>query len=379
MTKKIAILGSTGSIGTSALQVIQHLGPDYQVVALAASANIDLLQEQIAQFHPECIAVYDEKKAEELRKRLPGITILHGDEGIHAVATHSSADLVLSAISGTYGIGPTFAAVNAGKNIALANKEALVSGGSLLMELAKMKKVSIFPVDSEHSALFQCLQSNPKESVSRLILTASGGPFRTFEMEQLKTITPEQALNHPNWSMGPKVTIDSSTLMNKGLEVIEAHWLFDIPFDQLDVVIHPQSIIHSLVEYKDGSMLAQMSVPTMLVPIQYALTFPERRPGLLKPFDFIRHGKLEFSCPDLLKFRALKLAFDAIKEGGSLPCYMNAANEVLVYRFLKKEIGWLEIAEKLESLMNQHEKVKISSLDEIVMIDNQARTEAALI
>lgn len=379
MKKKIAILGSTGSIGTSALQVIQHLGPDYQVVALAASSNIDLLQEQIAQFHPECIAVYDEKKAEELRKRLPGRTILHGDEGIHAVATHSSADLVLSAISGTYGIGPTFAAVNAGKNIALANKEALVSGGSLLMELAKKKKVSIFPVDSEHSALFQCLQSNPKESVSRLILTASGGPFRTFEMEQLRTITPEQALNHPNWSMGPKVTIDSSTLMNKGLEVIEAHWLFDIPFDQLDVVIHPQSIIHSLVEYKDGSMLAQMSVPTMLVPIQYALTFPERRPGLLKPFDFIRHGKLEFSCPDLLKFRALKLAFDAIKEGGSLPCYMNAANEVLVYRFLKKEIGWLEIAEKLESLMNQHEKVKISSLDEIVMIDNQARTEAALI
>lgn len=379
MTKKIAILGSTGSIGTSALQVIRHLGPDFQVVALAASSNIDLLQEQIEQFNPQCIAVYDEKKAQELRKRLPGKTILHGDEGINACATCSEADLVLSAISGTYGIGPTFAAVNAGKNIALANKEALVSGGSLLMDLAKKKKVNIFPVDSEHSALFQCLQANPKESVRRLILTASGGPFRNFEMEQLKSITPEQALKHPNWNMGQKITIDCSTLMNKGLEVIEAHWLFDIPFEQLEVVIHPQSLIHSLVEYKDGSMLAQMSEPTMLVPIQYALTFPERRPGLLKPFDFIRHGKLEFSCPDLLKFKALKLAFDAIKEGGSLPCYMNAANEVLVYRFLRKEIGWLEIAEKLESLMNQHEKIRIASLDEIVMIDNQARTEAALI
>lgn len=379
MTKKIAILGSTGSIGTSALQVIQHLGPEYEVVALAASSNVDLLQKQIEQFHPQCVALFDEEKAKELRKRLPGKSILHGIEGVNQAATWPEADLVLCAISGTFGIRPAFEAVAAGKTVALANKEALVSGGSLLMDLAKKMKVSILPVDSEHSALFQCMQSQPVSSVSRLILTASGGPFRNFSMEQLKTITPEQALKHPNWSMGQKVTIDSSTLMNKGLELIEAHWLFGVPLEKIEVVIHPQSLIHSLVEYRDGSMLAQISEPTMLVPIQYAITYPERRAGLLKPFDFIRHGKLEFSCPDFLKFKALQLAFNAIKEGKSLPCYMNAANEVLVYRFLRKEIGWLDIAGKLETLMEKHEKMDIASLEEIVMIDNQARIEAATI
>lgn len=377
--KSISILGSTGSIGTSALEVIRHLGPEYQVTALAACSNIDLLQEQIKEFRPKLVAVFDEDKAVELKMRLPNQQIIGGQEGILAAAAQPEANVVLSAISGTIGMAPTFEAVKAGKVLALANKEALVSGGSLLIDLAKKKNVPILPVDSEHSALFQCLQGNSIQSVNRLILTASGGPFRSFNLEELRAVTPEKALKHPNWSMGRKITIDSSTLMNKGLEVIEAHWLFGIPLDKIEVVVHPQSIIHSLVEYVDGSMLAQMSEPTMIVPIQYALTYPERKAGLLKPFDFIRHGKLEFSCPDLVKFRALKLAYDAIREGQSLPCYMNAANEVLVYRFLNHEIGWLEIAEKLETLMQKHEKTPVASLEEIVVIDNQARREAETI
>ncbi|MFV0339463.1 MAG: 1-deoxy-D-xylulose-5-phosphate reductoisomerase [Parachlamydiaceae bacterium] len=377
--KSISILGSTGSIGTSALEVIRHLGPEYQVTALAACSNIDLLQEQIKEFRPKLVAVFDEDKAVELKMRLPNQQIISGLEGILAAAAQPEANVVLSAISGTIGMAPTFEAVKAGKVLALANKEALVSGGSLLIDLAKKKNVPILPVDSEHSALFQCLQGNSIQSVNRLILTASGGPFRSFNLEELRAVTPEKALKHPNWSMGRKITIDSSTLMNKGLEVIEAHWLFDVPLDKIEVVVHPQSIIHSLVEYVDGSMLAQMSEPTMIVPIQYALTYPERKLGLLKPFDFIRHGKLEFSCPDLVKFRALKLAYDAIREGQSLPCYMNAANEVLVYRFLNHEIGWLEIAEKLETLMQKHEKTPVASLEEIVVIDNQARREAETI
>lgn len=379
MSKKIAILGSTGSIGTSTLQVIDHLGEDYQVSSLVAHSNIDLLEAQVKKYKPATVAVYDLIAAQKLEKRLPGHKILKGPEGIIEAAAGGEADIVVSAIAGTLGLAPTIAAIEAGKTIALANKEALVSGGKYVVELAKSKGVSLIPVDSEHSALFQCLQGNRQQDIRRLILTASGGPFRSHSLEQLRTITPEQALKHPNWSMGPKVTIDSSTLMNKGLELIEAYWLFQVPLEQIEVVIHPQSVIHSMVEYTDGSMLAQMSEPSMLVPIQYALTYPARREGILKPFDFIRYQKLEFSYPDFSKFRALALAIDAIKKGQSYSCFMNAANEVLVGRFLKGEFGWLQIAEKLETLMDRHDPQPLHSLEQILTVDNMARAQAALI
>lgn len=379
MNKKIAILGSTGSIGKSALKVIANLGPPYEVVALAAHSNIDLLEEQMRAFRPKLVAVFDEKKAAALRQRIAGVEILSGMEGLEAVASFDAADICLSAISGTMGLKPTIAAVRAKKTIALANKEALVSGGKLVMQLVKENGVRILPVDSEHSALFQCLLGNDIAAVRRLILTASGGPFRNMDKEQLARVTVEQALAHPNWAMGPKVTIDSSTLMNKGLEVIEAHWLFGLPCNQIDVVIHPQSIIHSMVEYVDGSMMAQMGVPDMVVPIQFSLTFPERKPGLMKPFDFIRHGTLEFTSPDLDRFRCLHLAFAAIKQGESMPCYLNAANETLVNRFMKKEFSWPEIGTKLEQLMERHATQPVPSFEAILEIDMLARQEAAKI
>lgn len=379
MHKKISLLGSTGSIGTSSLEVIRHLGDGYQVVALAAHSNIELLEQQIKEFRPKIAAVYDPSKASLLQAKVPECEILAGLEGLKAVASFSESNFVISAISGTQGLIPTVEAIKAGKNVALANKEALVSGGELVMKLVKEKGIQLHPIDSEHSALWQCLQGNSSSAVRRLILTASGGPFREFTEEQLKTITPEQALNHPNWKMGPKVTIDSSTLMNKGLEVIEAYWLFGIPLEMIEVVIHPQSIIHSMVEYCDGSTMAQLGLPLMIVPIQYALTYPDRKPGLLKPFDFIRHGKLEFNFPDLKKFRCLELAYQSLKKGGSMSCYMNAANEVLVNRFLRQEIGWQEIGKSLEALIERHEVRPIATLDSILEMDRVARQDAAAV
>jgi 1-deoxy-D-xylulose-5-phosphate reductoisomerase len=272
---------------------------------------------------------------------------------------------------------PTVAAIEAGKTIGLANKEVLISGGALVMALAKKRQVAILPIDSEHSALFQCLNGEPKESVRRLILTASGGPFRNFTAEQLRHVTVEQALRHPTWDMGAKVTIDCSTLMNKGLEVIEAHWLFDTPMENISVIIHPQSIIHSMVEFVDRGIMAQMGVSSMLLPIQYALTYPERLPGCLEPFDFVKHNTLQFITPDYDKFRCLRLAFDAAKIGGSLPCYMNAANEVLVNSFIEKRIGWHEISTKLDALMAKHQTMKVSTFEEILFIDAKARQEAS--
>lgn len=379
MSKKIAILGSTGSIGRSTLQVIDHLGEEFEVTCLVAHSNIDLLEEQVKKYQPRIVAVYDEAAGKKLSQRLPHQKVLYGKEGVIEASATADAHIVVSAIAGTLGLAPTIAAIHAGKTIALANKEALVSGGSYVVELARSKGVSLIPVDSEHSALFQCLQGNRHEDVRRLILTASGGPFRTYSLEQLKSITPEKALKHPNWSMGPKITIDSSTLMNKGLELIEAYWLFKVPLEKIEVVIQPQSVIHSMIEYRDGSMMAQMSEPSMLIPIQYALTYPERREGILKPFDFIRYQKIEFSYPDFSKFRALALAIEAIKKGKSYSCFMNAANEVLVQRFLKREFGWLEIAEKLETLMSRHSPQALHSLEEILTVDNMARAQAALI
>jgi len=377
--KKIAILGSTGSIGQSTLKIARHLKERIRVIALAAKSNIDLLEAQAREFHPELIAVYDSEQAKILRKRLPNICIESGIEGLQAVGAHSEANFVVSAIAGTIGLLPTVAAIKSGKNIGLANKEVLVSAGAFVMALAKKHGVQILPIDSEHSALFQCLRGEQKSSVRRLILTASGGPFRLLTTEQLQKATVEQALCHPTWTMGAKVTIDCSTLMNKGLEVIEAHWLFDIPIKSISVVIHPQSIIHSLVEYVDNSLLAQLGESSMLTPIQYALMYPERLPGCLEPFDFIKYGTLQFSLPDRERFRCLDLAYHAVEAGGTLPCYMNAANEVLVNKFLEKQISWPSIATNLEKLMSSHQIQAINSLEDILQMDDQARREAASI
>lgn len=373
MRKKIAILGSTGSIGTATLQVIEHLADQYEVVGLAAHSNAKRLEEQIVRFRPRYAALYDRVAAQSIKTPLP---LLFGMEGLKEVAACSGADLVVCAMAGTRGLEPTLAAIDAGKNIALANKEVLVSGGALVMERVRQKGVDLLPIDSEHSALFQCLLAGKKEEVQRLILTASGGPFRSFSLDQLSAVTVEQALNHPNWVMGPKVTVDSSTLMNKGLELIEAYWLFGLPISQIEVVIHPQSIIHSMVEYRDGSIMAQMGMPTMLVPIQYALTYPHRSKGLLKPFDFIAHPRLEFMPVDLQKFRCLDMAFEALKRGKSAPAYLNAANEVLVERFLSGQIPWRGIGDRLATLMDKHVPQPMDSLESIIEIDTQARREA---
>lgn len=379
MMKHITILGSTGSIGVSSLDVIRHLGPDYRVAALAAHSRIDLLERQMLEFQPDVVAVFDKEKAFELQRRGSSIPVLAGIDGLLAVASHSVSNYVISAMTGTLGLAPTLAAIDAGKTIGLANKEALVTGGALVTELAKKRGVSLLPIDSEHSAIFQCLKGNEADDVHRLILTASGGPFRAFTPAQLADISVEQALSHPTWKMGPKITIDCSTLMNKGLELIEAYWLFGVPLDRIEVVIHPQSLIHSMVEFQDGSILAQMSEPSMVLPIQYALSYPFRKPGLQKPFDFSKARSLEFFPPDLKQFRCLALAYEAIKQGGSLPAYMNAANEVLVERFLRREFPWTAICMKLESLMEKHCPAAISSYEEVCAVDKLARQEAAVV
>lgn len=375
--KRIAILGSTGSIGVSTLNVVRHLGPEkFEVVALAAHSQIDLLQQQAEEFNPALLAVYDKDAARELQRRLPQRKVVAGMEGIDEAAAYPSAEMVVSAMSGTVGLKPTLAAIQAGKDIALANKESLVSAGSLVMALVRQKGVRLLPIDSEHSALFQCLNGEDPKKVRRLILTASGGPFRNLDFGQLQSVTVDQALQHPTWRMGPKVTIDSSTLMNKGLEVIEAHWLFGLPLDQIQVVIHPQSLIHSLIEFVDGSMMAQVSEPSMILPIQYALTYPERLPGLLPPFDFLKNCTMQFFQPDREKFRCLDLAFQAARCGGTLPCYMNAANEVLVNRFIGRAISWPEIGQKLESLMTRHHVQKVAHLEDVVNTEIEARAHA---
>ncbi len=376
MGKKIAILGSTGSIGQNALKVVSHLRGDLEVVALAARENIDLLQQQAKAYSPELIAVFDKDKALELQKRLPNIPVLGGEEGVVAVATHPDVEPLLSAISGFSGVYPTLAAIEAGKDIAIANKEALVAAGKLVTSLVKKKGTKLIPVDSEHTALFQCLNGEKRSAVSRMILTASGGPFRQYSGEQLKKIDPEAALTHPNYHMGAKVTIDSSTLMNKVFEMIETHFLYDMPIDQIDVLIHPEQIIHSMVEFVDGAIMAQMGEPDMLVPIQYALTYPERKQGILKPFDFRKYNTLHFSEADTDRFRCLELAYESLREGESMPCFLNGANEVLVERFLDRQIGWLDIGEKLQTLMEGHEKSVPGSYDELFAVDQEAREKA---
>lgn len=369
--KKIAILGSTGSIGTQTLEVVRNQ-EDLEVTALAAGANIDLLEQQIKEFHPKIVCVWEEEKARELAKRLQEkkVEIVTGIEGLIACATEQEAQLVVTAVVGMIGIRPTMEAIKAGKDIALANKETLVTAGHIIMPLAQEHHVSILPVDSEHSAIFQAINGENKKEISKLILTASGGPFRGKKREDLEHIKVEDALKHPNWAMGRKITIDSSTMVNKGLEVIEAKWLFDISFDKIQVVIQPQSIIHSMVEYKDGAVMAQLGTPDMKLPIQYALFYPERRnlPG--ERLDFYNIGQITFEKPDLETFRGLKLAYEVGEIGGSMPTVYNAANERAVAKFLNREIGYLEIIEIIEYTLEHHKVVKNPSIFEILEIEN---------
>lgn len=375
--KQISILGSTGSVGQNVLNVARHLGPEkIKVVALAAHSNVELLYKQALEFNPEIIGVFNELKAQELAQKLPHIPIISGMEGIKAAASHSSAQLVVNSIVGNDGLTPMLAAIDAKKDIALANKEVLVSAGELIMKAIEKNGCRLIPIDSEHSAIFQCLEGKNVSDVQRIILTASGGPFLNHSIEQLQTASLDQALKHPTWEMGAKITIDSSTLMNKGFEVIEAHWLFNIPLEKIDVIIHPQSIIHSMVEFIDNTILAQLGPPDMVTPIQYALSYPEKFKGTLSSFDFTKHNQLEFYPPNYDKFTCLKLAYDAQKGGGSYPCYLNAANETLVERFLKKKISWIDISKKLQVLMNKHQKCQIQSIDDILGVDSEARVEA---
>jgi 1-deoxy-D-xylulose-5-phosphate reductoisomerase len=375
--KVLSILGSTGSIGQNCLKVAKHLGPEkVRIAALAAGNNIDLLEAQAREFQPALVALYDENKALELQRKLPGTSVLGGMEGLQAVAELEHSNLVISAMSGAIGIAPTLAAIRAGKDIGFANKEVLVAGGELVMSLVNAFGIELIPIDSELTALFQCLKGDSSKQVARLLITASGGPFRNHSAAQLEKVTAEEALAHPNYRMGPKVTIDSSTLMNKGLEMIEAHWLFQLPAEKIEIIVHPQQIIHGMVEFIDNSMLAQLCEPDMLVPIQYVLTYPERKNGCLKPFDFIKNSVWHFSLPDLNKFRCLRLAYEAIRVGGSLPCYMNAANEVLVHRFLRKELPWHRIASSLEELMARHSVSPIRSFEDLLAVDANARAEA---
>ena len=313
------------------------------------------------------------KKALELQKKCPHVRVLSGREGLCEAASHFGIDFVMLAMSGSDGLEPALAAIEAKKQIGLANKEILVAAGEMISRLAREKGVCLLPVDSEHSALFQCLKGEKAPEVRRLILTASGGPFRKKSLEELQTVSKEEALNHPNWSMGAKITVDCSTLLNKGLEMIEARWLFDIPPEQIEVVIHPQSVIHSLVEFVDGSMLAQLSEPNMVLPIQYAMTYPVRRQGLLPPFDFKRFSHLTFEAPDTEKFICLQLAIDALKEGKSYPCFLNGAAEVLVERFLTGNISWIEIGRKLEKLMSSHRPSNMVTLDSILSMNSYAK------
>lgn len=366
--KKIAILGSTGSIGAQTLDVVREHSDELQVVALAAGSNKERLKEQIKEFHPKLVSLSDEKKAQELKEELAGeqVEVVCGMEGLIEVAGADSADVVVTAVVGMMGILPTMEAIKKGKDIALANKETLVTAGHLIIPMAKEYGVSILPVDSEHSAIFQSLQGEPKAALDKILLTASGGPFRGKSAEFLETVTLEDALNHPNWSMGPKITIDSSTMVNKGLEVMEAKWLFGVDYSQIEVVIQPQSIIHSMVQYVDGAIIAQLGTPDMRVPIEYALFYPERRSLSGDRLDFSKLSQITFEKPDYKVFRGLSLAIEAGKTGGTMPTVFNAANERAVAKFLKGEIKYTDIVRSIEKCMDAHKVSAHPDLEEIL-------------
>jgi len=373
----ISILGSTGSIGTQALEVIAANQDKFCVKALAAYHNDKLLEEQINYFKPEIAVLVNQEAVDRLIRRYSGSTIiLTGEDGLLAAATHGAVDTVLTSLVGFAGLKPTIAAIEAGKNIALANKETLVAAGELITTLAKEKGVKILPVDSEHSAIFQCLQGENRNYINRIIITASGGPFRGLDTKALQQVTVEDCLRHPNWTMGKKITVDSATLANKGLEVIEAHWLFDVDYSQIDVVVHPQSVIHSMVEFIDGSVMAQLGKADMRVPIQYALTYPDRTVANYPRLDFKTLSELTFYEPDMITFPALQLAINAGRSGGTLPCVFNAANEEAVYAFLQRKIKFLDIVTVIRSVVQNHKVVTKPKLDDIYSADLWARAQA---
>lgn len=371
--KYISIIGSTGSIGSQTLDVVRS-NKDLKVTALAAATSIDLLEKQAREFKPSVVAVYNEQKAEELRVRLADmdIKVYAGMDGLLEVATEKQCSIVVTAIVGMIGIRPTIAAMKAGKDIGLANKETLVTAGHIIMSLTDELGVSIYPIDSEHSAIFQCLQSGNEKDLDSLIITASGGPFRKKTTDELRNVTVEDALKHPNWSMGHKITIDSSTLVNKGLEVMEAKWLFGVTLDQIEVVVHPQSVIHSAVEYEDGAVIAQLGTPDMRLPIQYALYYPKRRTLSGKRLDLFELQNLTFERPDLETFQGLGLAMEAMKQGGNIPTAFNAANEKAVALFLNRKISYLEITDIIQASMEHCKFIDHPNVDEILATEQEA-------
>ena len=377
--KNITILGSTGSIGVSALKLISANPEKYKIIALSAGNNSDLLLRQIEAFRPTAVAVLEESLANEVKSRLSAGNapeVFFGVEGFIRLATLKSVDTVISAMTGAAGLIPTYEAIKAGKGIALANKETMVMAGPLVIAEAKKRSVSILPIDSEHSAILQSLKGHMKEDLKRVILTASGGPFRDLSLHEMREATAAQALRHPNWSMGPKITIDSATMMNKGLEVIEAKWLFGLEMDQIDILIHPQSILHSMVEYKDGSIIGQMGIPDMTIPISYALSYPRHIRTGLAPLDLEKVGTLSFEKPDMKRFKCLDLALKAATKGGSMPAVLNGANEIAVDAFLKGTIGFLEIPDLIEKTMNAHTHSSVETIEAVMTTDRWARETA---
>lgn len=370
--KNIVVLGSTGSIGTQTLEIVRET-KELNVLALAAGNNVTLMEQQVREFHPLKVVMWSEEAAKDLKARVSdmSVEVLAGMDGLIEISTIPEAEVVVTAIVGMIGIRPTIAAIEAGKTIALANKETLVTAGHIIMPLAKKMNVSILPVDSEHSAIFQSMQGNEKNKISKILLTASGGPFRGRIRKELADMKPSDALKHPNWAMGKKITIDSATLVNKGLEVMEAKWLFGTDLDRIEVLVHPQSIIHSAVEYEDGAIMAQLGMPDMKLPIQYALFYPERKPLGGKRVDFFKLGQMTFEKPDLENFPGLRLAYEAATIGGSMPTVYNAANELAVQYFLQEQISFLEIADLIEASMQQHKAVENPCVDEILFAEAQ--------
>ncbi len=372
MKKKIAILGSTGSIGTQTLEVADKLNDKFEIIALSAGNNINLLKEQIKKYAPKTVSVKTQEAAKELKKEFNNLNVFFGDDGLEKIADIQELELLLVAVSGKIGLKPTIRAIKNKKNVALANKETLVMAGDIVMSLAKENNVRILPVDSEHSAIFQCLTN--RKDLRNLIITSSGGPFRNATEEEMKNANINEALNHPNWKMGKKITVDSATLMNKGLEVIEAHHLFNCDYKNIKIVVHPQSYIHSAIEYNDGSIIAQIGVPSMHIPIQYALTYPNRFEGIkTESFDFASAAKFEFFAPDLKKFPSLALAFDAGEKGGTYPLCMNAANEEAVFAFLENKISFLDIYKITKQIFDGYTSIPNPTIDEILIEDEKVR------
>ncbi len=375
MRKRVVILGCTGSVGTSALEVVRRFKDRFEVLALGAGSNVDAIVAQAREFSPRFVCLYDHNAANQLRAILQDTEVLSGIDGLKQIAVLEEADFVLAAISGSAGLLPTFEAIKAGKTIGLANKETLVMAGEIVMATAAQTGSTLIPVDSEHNAIFQCLEGKEPSTVQRIFLTASGGPFRKTPAEQLHQVTPSQALNHPTWTMGKKITIDSATLMNKGLEVIEAHHLFSLSPDKIKVLIHPQSIVHSIVEFIDGGMIAQMSVPDMKGPIGHAMAWPERLPGVLPRCNLVEIGGLEFEAPDTERFPCLALAYEALKMGGTAPAVLNAANEMAVDAFLQDRISFVDIPVIIEKVLSVHEPGPVLSIEAVLEADRWARTK----